>query len=249
MAALWGEENLEGNMEDITGIPEADTSKAAEYTCYAHPELAIAEREPKPKPKFLSPSKLPEVDVPKENVAILADLDCRIQPYRTDSQNEAEAGTCIHNIFAVFDPALSDDENVRNATAIRNGNNMYDVIPDPEKVVTSIRQLYAWLENTYGRPCAIRHEVPFVHPVEGQVIHGEMDLLWYLSENECVLVDFKNFPGDRATITTPGEQNEHYAGKYAAQLRAYHDVLTASGLQVRDTLLYYSVMGCVVRLE
>jgi ATP-dependent exoDNAse (exonuclease V) beta subunit len=244
MAVLWGVENLEGNIEDITGIPEADTSDTAEYTCYAHPELTITEREP----KFLSPSKLPEVDVPQEDVTILADLECRIQPYRTDSQNEAAAGTCIHNIFAVFNPDLSHDENVVNATRICNGNNMYDVIPDPGKVVTSIRHLYAWLEKTYGHPCAVRHEVPFVHPVGGQVIHGEMDLLWYLSEGECVLIDFKNFPGDKATITTPGETNEHYAGKYAAQLRAYRDALTASGLQVRDTLLYYSVMGCVVRL-
>jgi len=78
-------------------------------------------------------------------------------------------------------------------------------------------------------------------------VHGEIDLLWYLSDSECVLVDFKNFPGSRATITNP--DNPHYAGHYASQLQAYRDVLSASGLTVRDTLIYYSVMGCPVRLN
>ena len=64
-----------------------------------------------------------------------------------------------------------------------------------------------------------------------------------------MLIDFKNFPGNKATITTPGEKNEHYAGKYAAQLKAYREVLQSSGLTVRDVLIYYSVMGCVVQLK
>ena len=50
-----------------------------------------------------------------------------------------------------------------------------------------------------------------------------------------------------ATITNP--DNPHYAGHYASQLQAYRDVLSASGLTVRDTLIYYSVMGCPVRLN
>ena len=126
---------------------------------------------------------------------------------------------------------------------------MYDFIPDPEKVIFSIEQLYAWLEKTYGKPYIIKHEEPFIQPLPGQVVHGEIDLLWYTSEKECVLIDFKNFPGSKAVITTPGEKNEHYAGKYAAQLKAYRDVLESSGLTVKDALIYYSVMGCVVRLK
>ena len=126
---------------------------------------------------------------------------------------------------------------------------MYEIIPDVDKVIVSIEHLYAWLKDTYGEASAIKHEVPFIHPLPGQVVHGEIDLLWYLNDHECVLIDFKNFPGSKATITTPGEKNEHYAGKYAAQLEAYRDVLQKSGLTVRDTLIYYSVMGCVVRLN
>ena len=245
MAELWGEKNLQGNLEDITNVPQADLSKASVYKCYEYPELTLSEREP----KYLSPSKLPKMEFAKEDIEILADLECRIKPYNTKEENQAAAGTCIHNIFAVYDPAASHDKNVEKATDIRNGNNMYEIIPDTDKVITSIEHLYAWLEKTYGKASAIKHEVPFVHPLPGQIVHGEIDLLWLLNDHECVLIDFKNFPGDKATITNPDPKNEHYAGLYASQLKAYRDVLEASGLTVKDALIYYSVMGCVVRLN
>jgi len=245
LGTMWGEENLDGSPEDITNIPEADMSKTTEYSYFDYPELVISGREP----KYLSPSKLPKIEFAKEDIEILADLNCRIDPYKTKEENHAAAGTCIHNIFAVYDPACSHEENVEKATSIRNGNNMYEIIPDVDKVIVSIEYLYAWLEQTYGKASAIKHEVPFIHPLPGQIVRGEIDLLWYLNDQECVLIDFKNFPGSKATITTPGEKNEHYAGNYASQLKAYREVLQTSGLTVRDTLIYYSVMGCVVKLN
>ena len=244
-ATLWGYDDLTPQYEDISDINMEDVTESTVYSRYVYPENQELSREP----KYLSPSKLPEIEVAKENVEIIADFNCRIEPYKTKDENKAAAGTCIHNIFAVYDQALSHQENVEKATSIRNGNNMYEVISDPEKVITSIEHLYAWLEEYYGKPYAIKHEVPFIQPLPGQIVHGEIDLLWYTSENECVLIDFKNFPGTKATITTPGEKNEHYAGKYAAQLKAYHEVLQTSGLTVKDTLIYYSVMGCVVKLH
>ena len=243
LGVLWGEKNLDGNPEDITNIPEADKSKATEYKYFDYPELAISEREP----KYLSPSKLPKIEFAKENIEILDDLKCRIENYDTDDTNQAAAGTCIHNIFAVYAPTLSHEENVDKATSIRNGNNMYGIISEPEEVINSIEHLYAWLEQTYGKASSVKHEVPFIQPLPGQIVHGEIDLLWYLNDHECVLIDFKNFPGSRANIEDPN--NDHYAGLYASQLKAYRDVLHASGITVRDALIYYSVMGCVVRLN
>ena len=241
---LWMYDALKPVYEDITNCQVATVSDNTTYKHYQYPDNPELSRGP----KYLSPSKLPEVAFAQENVNILEDLACRIEPYNTEKENEAAAGTCVHNIFAVYDPALSHEENVRKATAICNGNMMCEVISDVEKVVVSIEQLYAWLEKTYGKPSAIKHEVPFTQPLPGQVVRGEIDLLWYLNDHECVLVDFKNFPGSKATIATPGEKNNHYAGKYAPQLKAYCDVLQSSGLTVKDTLIYYSVMGCVVRL-
>ena len=242
---LWQYNDLYPTYEDISDINTDEATADTEYSHYQYPENPELSREP----KYLSPSKLPKIDFAEENIKILADLDCRIEPYNTKDENEAAAGTCIHNIFAVYDPTLSHNDNVEKATSIRNGNNIYEVIPDVDKVITSIEKLYAWLEDTYGKPFAIKHEVPFIHPLPGQIVHGEIDLLWYLNEHECVLIDFKNFPGSKATITTPGEKNEHYAGNYASQLMAYRKVLQASNLTVRDSLIYYSVMGCVVKLN
>ena len=200
--------------------------------------------------KFLSPSKLPILeDFALENIEIQEDLDSRIAPYKTNSTNQADAGTCIHNIFAVYDPKMSHEQNVAVAERIRNGHNMYEVIPDIDKVIISIEKLYSYLEVTYGKAYKIGHETPFMHALSGQIVHGEIDLLWYLNEHECVLIDYKNFPGGKAMITNPDPQNDHYAGKYAPQLKAYREMLQASGLTVKDSLIYYSVMGCVVRLK
>ena len=242
---LWKYHELTPSYEDISGCPEAIPTIATDFSRYQYPENPEIMREP----KYLSPSKLPQIEFAKENIEILEDLKCRIQPYNTDRYNQAAAGTCIHNIFAVYDPTLSHEENVEKATSIRNGNNMYEIIPDVDKVISSIEHLYDWLEGTYGKVSSVKHEVPFIHPLPGQMVHGEIDLLWMFNDHECVLIDFKNFPGTKATITTPGEKNEHYAGNYAAQLKAYREVLQTSGLTVRDTLIYYSVMGCVVRLN
>lgn len=242
---LWQYDKLIPHYEDITDCPVAEVAKTTSYSRYQYPENPELSREP----KYLSPSKLPKMEIAKEDIEILSDLNCRIKPYNTKEENQAAAGTCIHNIFAVYNPALSHQANVEKATSIRNGNNMYEIIPDTDKVITSIEHLYTWLEKTYGKASAIKHEVPFVHPLPGQIVHGEIDLLWLLNDHECVLIDFKNFPGSKATITNPGSENEHYAGNYASQLKAYRDVLEASGLTVKDALIYYSVMGCVVKLK
>ena len=144
---------------------------------------------------------------------------------------------------------MSHDHNAAMAIRIRNGHNMQEVIPDIEEVIVSIERLYEYLKENYGTAFAIKRETPFIQALPGQVVNGEIDLLWYLNDHECVLIDFKNFPGSKATITNADPANDHYAGKYAPQLKAYHDVLVSSGVTVKDTLIYYSVMGCVVRLK
>lgn len=240
---LWNYEQLKPNIEDITDTPCAEHEEVAQYTHYQVAESPCISSEP----KYLSPSKLPKINVAQEQVLFVDDFDCRIKPYNPKTEEEAAAGTCIHNIFAVYNPDLSHEENVNKATSIRNGNLMYEIIPDTEKVIISIEKLYAWLEKTYGKASAVKHETPFIQQLPGQIVHGEIDQLWYLNEKEVVLIDFKNYPGDKESIMTPGDK--HYAGNYAAQLKAYKDVLEESGIKVKDTIIYYSVMGCVVRLN
>lgn len=111
----------------------------------------------------------------------------------------------------------------------------------------SISILYQHLREQYGEAVFIKHEIPFVRQLEGQIMKGEMDLVWFLDERSCVLVDFKNFPGSEKDVLNP--ENSHYVGNYAAQLFAYRETLKEAGYHVLDTLVYYSVMGCVVRLK
>ena len=74
-----------------------------------------------------------------------------------------------------------------------------------------------------------------------------MDLLWYTAQKECVLIDFKNYPGIMGNALN--KTNEEYVGQYAAQLKAYEEALSDAGLTVTATLVYYSVLGYLVELE
>ena len=85
-----------------------------------------------------------------------------------------------------------------------------------------------------------------MHVLDGQEVHGEIDLLWYTTPDTCVLVDFKNYPGRTDTLLDP--DNAHYAGHYAPQLNAYRDVLCQSGLKVQASLVYYSVLRVLVSI-
>ena len=92
----------------------------------------------------------------------------------------------------------------------------------------------------------MEHEVPFRHESNGQVIAGEMDLLWYTAEKECVLIDFKNYPGIMSHVLD--KTKNEYVGKYAAQLKAYEEALVAAGIKVTAKLIYYSVLGYLVEI-
>lgn len=240
---VWGQ-GLENISQGINVPDDEEETKSPTYTLVQKPDTHDTRDK-----RYISPSKLPKMEFAPEDIEILKDLDCRIEPYKTSKENKAEAGTCIHNIFAVYDSKLSHEENVEKAEHIRNNSNMQDVIPDADKVIVSIEYLYAYMKQNYGDANEIKHETPFIYSLCGQAIRGEIDLIWMLNDKECVLVDFKNFPGSKATIKDSNPENEHYAGNYASQLKAYCDVLTQSGLTVRDSLIYYSVMGCVVRLN
>jgi hypothetical protein len=71
--------------------------------------------------------------------------------------------------------------------------------------------------------------------------------LWYLSENECVLLDFKNYPGAISNILN--NDDEKYAGKYAPQLQLYKHVLESNRINVKSVLIYYTVLGCIIELK
>jgi ATP-dependent exoDNAse (exonuclease V) beta subunit len=127
-------------------------------------------------------------------------------------------------------------------------------VTDPAKLAHSLYALYDYLKKEYGPATCIVHEYPFNFPVpdsmktvDGQVMKGEIDLIWQTKEGDIV-VDFKNNMGDIAGLNTPGAAN--YAGNhYVHQLRAYRSILEKAGRSVRATLLYYDILGVVVPID
>lgn len=200
--------------------------------------------------KYLSPSKMVD-DALKDKVqpcVVYPVQDVTPHPIHVGSGDEFDImGTCIHNIFAIYRPEIENEEMREKAQKIINAYGMTKMLPDVNDILLSIASLYQFLEQTYGNANKVEHEVPFRHEMDGQVVVGEMDLLWYASPKECVLIDFKNYPGvmSRALDKTAKE----YVGQYAAQLNAYEKALIEAGVTVKAKLVYYSVLGSLVRLD
>lgn len=200
--------------------------------------------------KYLSPSKMDD-EVLKDKVqpeVIYPVQDDKPHPIHVGSGDEYDImGTCIHNIFAIYRPEINRTEMRNKAQQIVDAYKMNKMLPDVDSILDSINGLYQFLEKRYGKAEKIAHEVPFRNERGGQVVTGEMDLLWYTSPTECVLVDFKNYPGVIGNVLN--KTKDEYVGKYAVQLNAYEEALHATGLHVQDKLIYYSVIGYVVRLD
>ena len=155
-------------------------------------------------------------------------------------------GTCIHNIFAVYEPGMDRPAMLKTAedTIARHG--LDGVLNSPEVVATSAEILFKFLEETYGKAVRVEHELPFRELRDGQMTVGSIDLVWFTSEKECVLVDFKNLPGAGRNVLNPDDSR--YLGHYAPQQAAYRDALVRGGYTVKACLLYLSMQGKVVEL-
>lgn len=200
--------------------------------------------------KYLSPSKMKDLALTeKVQPRVLYPVkDETPHPIQVGNGDEYDImGTCIHNIFAIYDPQADAAEMRNKAQNIINAFGMNKMLTDVEGILLSISSIYQYLEKLYGQPVRVEHEVPFRRETNGQVVSGEMDLLWYTSPTECVLIDFKNYPGIMAHALN--KTDKEYVGQYAGQLKAYEEALVAAGKTVKAKLIYYSVLGYLVELE
>ena len=202
--------------------------------------------------KYLSPSKMKDLALtekvqPRVLYPVKDEIPHPIQVSHGAEDEYDIMGTCIHNIFAIYDPQADAAEMRNKAQNIINAFGMNKMLPDVEGILLSISSLYQYLEKLYGKPAMVEHEVPFRRETNGQVVSGEMDLLWYTSPTECVLIDFKNYPGIMAHALN--KTDKEYVGQYAGQLKAYEEALVAAGKTVKAKLIYYSVLGYLVELE
>ncbi len=246
--AIWGQGE---------GIVESRFVKVADdgsYESLPEPERYFCRKEHQAttelEEKYLSPSKIVD-DALKDKVqpcVVYPVQDVTPHPIHVGAGDEYDImGTCIHNIFAIYRPEIGNAAMREKAQRIINAYGMTKMLPDVDGILLSIASLYQFLEQTYGNAYKVEHEVPFRHEVGDQVVVGEMDLLWYTSPKECVLIDFKNYPGvmSKALDKTAKE----YVGQYAAQLNAYEKALIEAGVTVKAKLVYYSVLGYLVRLD
>jgi hypothetical protein len=121
------------------------------------------------------------------------------------------------------------------------------VLTDPDAVIASIVTLCTFLTKAFGKAVKIEHELPFRELRGGQMTVGSIDFVWYTSEEECVLVDFKNLPFAGREILDP--VNSRYVGHYAPQQRAYREALVHAKKTVLATIIYLAMQGRVVELR
>ena len=194
--------------------------------------------------KYIQPSMLrANAEGRQTQVEIVMNDGARIDIVSGQDVSMSELGTTIHNIMAIYDPVRKDMKERADRIVMRHGLNE---IIEPGQVLAAAEKLYAYLQKEYGKAVNVYRERPVRMWYDGRELTGSIDLVWE-TENGCIVVDYKSFPGSRKSIADSG--GEHYAGMYAPQLKSYRKVLEAADITVIDTLIYYVVQGCIVRLS
>lgn len=226
--------------------PLVENSSEAKYL---HPsQLGKGSFEVKKKYEFVPLTGAKKVDIQE------TDANGNQLRYRSDA-----FGSCIHNIFAAcpYDGKqdLTDDEldaYYEVARTIIGNYHLEHVITNVEALVGNLMAMFAWLKGKYGEPIAIVHEHPFNYSYgnDCQVVRGEIDLV-YCTKDKDVIIDFKNFMGDKLWLESRVKDHEyHFVGThYVAQLSMYRNIWQQAhnGKEVA-TYLYYDILGGVVEV-
>ena len=230
--------------KDIIATP---MSEAVESYVVIHPKEEPVEHQP----KFVVPSAESSADE-----APGGDQFTEVYPEKGTSSERItvsgtvsaydQFGTCIHNIFAVYRPG-EYKENMEKVQRIIEGYGLEDVLRAPSDILRAADNLYAFLEKTYGKPIKIYKEQPFsfVREGSGQMVTGEMDLVWETEEG-CVLVDYKNYPGYDDVLEP---KSKFFVGKYLPQMGCYREALKGTGKNVNSILVFYAVQGRIVMVN
>lgn len=263
-----GEENFTLTGSKATFWDTTGGSYAADY-CEIAPkpegeDEAPAVAEPSPwkageaggmYPLMISPSRVKASEEMMDRVK--AEVVESFGYLRHDIKDETACGTCIHNIYAAYRSG-EDEWNRSMAEGLVKAAGFEKQITDIDGVIKAEDRLFAHLEKTYGKSVDILRETPFTLVLdkeqadslglqEGQVVRGEIDLVWMLGDGSCVLVDYKSYPHFDKDVNAP-EVREHYAG-YAPQLTLYTHALQSAGYKVADRLICYPVQGRIIRIK
>lgn len=189
-----------------------------------------------PQPYLLNPSKVKTGTAPY-TTQIQDVPNAAFTVNKTDDIKMNTIGTCIHNIYAAYNPEKGKDAAIQMAENIIKAYGL-DAVLNASPVINSIKLLYEELKKNFGESKSIKHEVPFTLLMEDdQLLHGEIDLLWETKDG-VVLVDFKNIESD-----TPNPEH------YFSQMSAYEKAITKANLNCCAIVLYYANQGKMVTLK
>ena len=248
----------DGTLQEIWGpgtpkfyYKEIEAEDAPE--ALSEPTYSFLKTEPKStvtEAKRVSPSALSDDGLVKKTKPVCLNDDDHPFPQlitKAATANDDEVGTCIHNIFAAFNPDSPRTEMVQMAADTIGRHGLKAVLTSPDAIISSIETLCEFLAKTYGKAVRIEHEFPFRELRDGQMTIGPIDLVWYTASDECVLVDFKNLPFAGRNVLDPADKR--FLGHYAPQQNAYKNALTRGGLTVKASLIYLAMQGKIISLN
>jgi ATP-dependent exoDNAse (exonuclease V) beta subunit len=239
---IWGLPAHKCTYLEMEDDPTLHSSLQVTNETYRDAGLSLKGKAAPAPQKYVSPSLYEDpAAMEKAEVTCLKDFG-----HRTDiphpSMEDNVFGDLVHHVFAA---CVQGDDEANRAAAERTLKAFG--IADVEgagKLADCIGELYGWLEQTYGPATQIERELPFRYGENGRVFSGNMDMVWQ-TEDGCVLVDYKTFPGRKADLFDKGGQ--HWAGGYASQLGVYSRALKArDGKEPLASVLYYPVEGLVL---
>ncbi len=186
-------------------------------------------------PRDLQPSGMPGGDA--EPQALEAGAAITIK----GNADPAALGTCIHDIFCV-----AEKKSEKEIEAMVKAYGFEKNLANSAEIKASWSALADWLGANFGPATKQYHELPFKRQLKtGQIVTGSMDFVWE-SPAGCVILDYKTFPGKKEALLD--SKSDYYVGKYKGQLDCYEEALTAAGKKVSAKLLYYPVVGVIVKI-
>ena len=251
---LWGVPKHPAWYEKIFDAPVPYKKTSARAT-----KLKEVPMNPVTEHKCISPSKLKE-DCENMTPKMVEDFNFMgIKHGSFEEDDYAAFGTCIHNYMAAHrwegtsNISAHEPDNILLAKQTVDNHNMTKKLPQPELLTRAADTLFSYLEKSYGAGELLR-ETPFSYRRDnGQLVNGEMDLIWKLNDKDCILLDYKNFPAQgekgKNIVMKDDEKNDHYVGHYFPQLREYRTALEAAGLNVTKVFVFYAVLGCLVEIQ
>ncbi|SFI85804.1 ATP-dependent exoDNAse (exonuclease V) beta subunit (contains helicase and exonuclease domains) [Treponema bryantii] len=160
----------------------------------------------------------------------------------TGKADSATLGTCIHDIFCVAD-SKSDKDIADMVKAYGFESNL----PKPDEIKKAWEALTSWLTSNYGPAQKQYHELPFKHQLKtGQIVTGSMDFVWETASG-CEVVDYKTTNANKEALLN--KATDIYVGKYKGQLECYEQALNAAEKKVIAKVLYYPVIGVIVKID